>query len=61
MDWFTVANLINIVVVMVAYSIKRELHHIRESIDNAKECAVEAKSHAAAAHQRIDFLIKHGV
>jgi hypothetical protein len=65
MDWqnnvFTVSNLINIVVVMVAYSIKSELRHIRESIDTAKDYAKDAKMTALKAHDRLDFLIEHGV
>ena len=59
MEWFTVANLINCIVVMVAYSIKNELHHIRESIDSAKELACEAKNTALRAHERLDYFMEH--
>ena len=59
MEWFTVSNLINFIVVIVAYSIKNELHHIRESIDGAKELAGDAKQTALRAHERLDFFIEH--
>lgn len=62
MEWLsnalTVANLINALVVFGVYAIRTELHHIRESIDNAKECAVEAKAAAAKANERIDFMLE---
>lgn len=65
MDWpqhvFNISNLINIIVVIVAYSIKSELRHIRESIDNAKEFAQKAEATALKAHERLDFLIQHGL
>lgn len=61
MGWLTVANLINVIVVIVAYSIRNELHHIRESIDRARKMAGRAEQVALKAHDRIDFLIKHGL
>jgi hypothetical protein len=65
MDWLnhslTLSNVINLLVVLGVFTIRSELNHIRESIDNAKEAAIEAKDAAKAAHNRIDFLLKHGM
>ena len=62
MDWFahtlTVSNLINVFEVFGVYAIKSELQHIRESIDNAKELAGEAKNTALKAHERIEALLQ---
>lgn len=59
MDFFTVSNLLNGLMLVVAWSIRNELHYIRESINNAKELASDAKNTALRAHERIDFLIEH--
>lgn len=50
----TVANMFNALVLVVGWSIRNELHHIRHSID-------EAKSSAFKAHERLDVHIsQHG-
>lgn len=59
MDFFTVSNLLNGLMLVVAWSIRNELHHIRESINNAKELASDAKNTALKAHERIDFFIEN--
>lgn len=59
MELFTVSNLINCIVVMVAYGIKSELAHINENIQSVKQLVDDAKSTALKAHERIDFLIEH--
>ena len=58
MEWFTVSNLINCIVVMVAYGIKSELGHIGENIKSVKDLVDDAKTTALKAHERIDFLIE---
>lgn len=58
MEWITVGNLINCVVVMVAWGIKNELAHINKNIDSVKELVTDAKTTALKAHERIDFLIE---
>ncbi|MES2637427.1 MAG: hypothetical protein V4605_08895 [Pseudomonadota bacterium] len=58
MEWFTVGNLINCIVVMVAYGIKNELKHINQNIDSVKELVSDAKNTALKAHERIDYLIE---
>jgi hypothetical protein len=50
----TVANMFNALVLVVGWSIRNELHHIRNSIE-------EAKSSAYKAHERLDIHISaHG-
>lgn len=55
---FSVGNLINCIVVLVAWGIKNELKHINENIDDVKALVNDAKSTALKAHERIDFLIE---
>lgn len=49
-ELFNVTNLFNVVIVVVAWSIRQELYHIRQSID-------EAKDTASQAHKRIDNML----
>lgn len=49
--------LINLLMVVVGFAIKRELHHIASSIRAVHECAIEAKGMASRAHERIDLLV----
>ena len=62
MQWLehtlTVSNLINVLVVVGVFMIKNELHHIRESIDDAKKLAGKAEATALKAHERIDHLLE---
>jgi len=52
---FTVANLFNLILAMIAFGIKNELRHINNNIDSVKELVEDAKSIALRAHERIDF------
>lgn len=58
MEWFTISHAVNLVAVVIAFSIKSELRHIRESIDSAKDIAAEANHAASRAHERLDFLME---
>lgn len=49
-EYLNVANLFNAVIIIVAWSIRQELYHIRQAIDEAKDTAKNA-------HQRIDDII----
>lgn len=50
----TVGNLFNALILVVGWSIRNELHHIRNSIE-------EAKTSAYKAHERLDLHITtHG-
>lgn len=49
-EFVTVANLLNGLMLLVGWSIRNELHHIRKDI-------IEAKSFASKAHERIDELL----
>lgn len=52
-DILTVSNLFNGLILVVGWSIRNELHYIRNSI-------TEAKSSAHEAHKRIDDLLVKG-
>ena len=58
MEWFTISHAVNLVAIVIAFSIKSELRHIRESIDNAKDVAAEARHAASRAHERLDHLME---
>lgn len=58
MDWFTASNLINCIVVLVAYGVKRELCHISDTIRSVKESIDDAKTAAQKAHERIDVFFE---
>lgn len=51
-EYLTVANIFNALILVVGWSIRNELHHIRKSIE-------EAKASANKAHERIDGLLVH--
>lgn len=50
---FSVSGLLNVLVLVVGWSIKSELHHISQSIEEARESASEA-------HRRIDAILAKG-
>lgn len=50
--------LLDVILAIIGWAIKRELHFIRESIGNVKEYASLAKSTADKAHERIDGLLR---
>lgn len=49
-EFITIANLFNALILVVGWSIRNELHHIRNSIEDAKASAYKA-------HERIDDLL----
>jgi len=53
-ELLTVSNLFSALALVVGWSIRNELHHIRNSVS-------EAKGYAAKAHERLDnhILSKH--
>lgn len=50
--------LVNIVLALIGWTIQRELHHIRETIDAVRETVSGAQKTAERAHERIDEFIK---
>lgn len=61
MEWISVGNLTNAILVVVGWSIQNELHHIRQSVKDLKDLITKAESTALRAHERIDFFLKHGL
>lgn len=53
-ELFTVGSLFNALILVVGWSIRNELHHIRNSIE-------EAKSSAYKAHERLDLHINQHI
>ncbi len=49
-ELLTISNVFNCLLLVVGWSIRNELGHIRESIEDAKESAKEA-------HKRIDVVL----
>lgn len=50
--------LINFVLALIGWTIQRELHHIRETIDGVRSTVIGAQRTADRAHERLDEFIK---
>lgn len=50
--------LINILLAVIGWTIQRELHHIREAINNVNANVTRAQLTSDRAHERIDEFIK---
>lgn len=56
-EFLSAGDVVNVVLAIVGWTIKRELSHIKDSIDHVREVVADAKRTADKAHERLDQFI----